>query len=211
MSSYFPDVLHVNMTGVVCSAARVKRRDQRRNKRKNRKPVVRPCCEILTRVATRTWRISVWNRGVICRLRQRREWSVIYLNFHLKYAICPNLFASRHSDIFIRMFAWPSLHVEQQRSENVRRLKKYLSEQQAHDLANQASEILDLHRGKEKMLFKKLVNEFGGVLTYCSGTKSKRKKKRSGKSRTRQKDKSSTLNSSKEKTTFNRSVIVPTS
>ena len=91
----------------------------------------------------------------------------------------------------------------------MRRLKKYLSEQEAHDLANQASEILDLHRGKEKMLFKKLVNEFGGVLTYYPGPKSKRKKKRGGKSRTHQTGKSSKVNSGKQKETFNRSVIVP--
>ena len=86
--------------------------------------------------------------------------------------------------------------VAKQRSENVRRLKAYLSEQGEHELANDASEILKRHRGKEKLLFKKLVRQFGGVLRYCSGVK--KKKRKAGGNET-QSNKLSKANSTKAK------------
>jgi len=45
-----------------------------------------------------------------------------------------------------------------------RRLKKFLVAHDQHDLAEQVPQILSRHRGRERQLFTKLEDKFGGSL-----------------------------------------------
>ena len=86
-----------------------------------------------------------------------------------------------------------------------------------NDLAKDANKILDLHRGKERILFKKLVHQFGGVLKYYTGVKKKRAKKsetkssaKSSKPRKPNASKSkSSLSKAKAKAKASRAAVVP--
>ena len=79
------------------------------------------------------------------------------------------------------------------------------------DLANKANDILEIHRGKEKILFKKLVHQFGGVLKYYNGVKKRRAQKSETKSTKSRKSNAgkSKSSSSKAKAKASTAAIVP--
>ena len=132
--------------------------------------------------------MCLWTRD---RRLQRRVWCVSHLVTMCRVCSVQKYFVSL-----------THVCVTKQRSENVRRLSKYLSEHGARDLASKSKDILKLHRGKEKILFKKLVHQFGGVLKYYSGVKKRRMKKsetKSNKSRKSNAIKLKSNSSNKEK------------
>ena len=95
-----------------------------------------------------------------------RDYSVICLSE------CVSVQKQRASPLKLKQRAERVRRLKQkQQAENARRLKKYLLEQGEAGLAGQVDEIMKHNRGGIKRLFKSLVDQFGGQLTYHSVAK----------------------------------------